>query len=121
MAVLDLHLLGSPVLRQQGALVASVDADFFTVLGATPLSGRGFTLSDRASERQVGIVNASFVARVMRGRNPVGRRIRLAAIHDERPSGAWVEIVGMVPYAAIRQALDAGPPASQLSMLASSW
>jgi putative ABC transport system permease protein len=64
--------------------MASVDVDFFTVVGAPLLSGRGFAPSDIASERQVGIVNDSFVARVMHGRNPVGRRIRRAAVNDER-------------------------------------
>jgi putative ABC transport system permease protein len=76
--------------------VASIDADFFHALGARLVSGRGFTPSDFESERHVGIVNASFVARVMRGRNAVGRRIRLAAVDGDRPPGAWVEIVGVV-------------------------
>lgn len=77
--------------------VASIDADFFSALGAPLLSGRAFTPSDVASERQVAIVNASFVARAMRGRNPVGRRIRQAAVNTEGRPGAWVEIVGLVP------------------------
>lgn len=77
--------------------VGSVDADFFAALRAPLLSGRAFTPSEMASERQIVMVNASFVARVMRGRNPVGRRIRRAAFSNEGRPGDWVEIVGMVP------------------------
>lgn len=76
---------------------ASVDADFFRALGAPVLSGRGFTPSDLASGREVAIVNASFVERILHGRNPVGRRIRRAALGSERAPGPWIEIVGAVP------------------------
>jgi predicted permease len=76
---------------------AAVDLDFFDALDAPLLSGRGFAPGDLASEGHAGIVNASFVARVMRGRNPVGRRIRRAAVKDEQPAGEWIEIVGVAP------------------------
>jgi putative ABC transport system permease protein len=76
--------------------VASVDADFFDALHAPVLAGRGFTPGDQASGRQLAIVNTSFVERVLRGRNPVGRRLRLIAREGERPAGPWVEIVGVV-------------------------
>jgi hypothetical protein len=75
--------------------VASVDADFFSALNAPILSGRSFAPVDLASGRQVAIVNASFVERVLRGRNPVGRRIRLAG-RDTEPPGPWIEIIGQV-------------------------
>ena len=76
--------------------MASIDASFFDALAAPVLSGRGFTPTDVASSRDVAIVNASFVERVMRGRNPVGRRIRLAPRRDEASPGPWIEIVGVV-------------------------
>ena len=76
--------------------VASVDAEFFGALGAPVLSGRGFAPSDLAPGREVAIVNASFAQHVMRGRNPVGRRLRLVAREGEQPPGSWIEIVGVV-------------------------
>jgi predicted permease len=76
--------------------VASIDADFFGAVGAPALSGRTFTLADIASGREVAIVNASFVERVSRGRNPVGRRIRLVSRDSEQPPGPWVDVVGVV-------------------------
>jgi len=76
--------------------IASVDADFFGALDAPVLSGRGFTPSDLASGREVAIVNASFVERVLRGRNPVGRRIRRAALDSEQAPGPWIDVVGVV-------------------------
>jgi putative ABC transport system permease protein len=77
--------------------IASVDSGFFAALDAPVLSGRGFTPADLASDREVAIVNASFVEGVLRGRNPVGRRIRLGARGSERAPGPWIEIVGVVP------------------------
>jgi len=76
--------------------IASVDADFFDALGARVLSGRGLTPADLAGGREVAVVNASFVERVLRGRDPVGRRIRRAALDSERAPGPWIEIVGVV-------------------------
>ena len=77
--------------------LAFVDTDFFSVVGAQVMSGRGFTPTDVASGREVAIVNTSFVERVMGGRNPVGRRIRRLAQGDGETAGRpWVEIVGVV-------------------------
>jgi putative ABC transport system permease protein len=76
--------------------IASVDAEFFSTLGAPVMSGRAFTPADFASGREVAIVNASFVERVLRGGNPVGRRIRpVPRDGDQRPE-PWIEIVGVV-------------------------
>lgn len=76
--------------------VASVDADFFDAVNTPLLSGRAFTQADVATGREVAIVNASFVERILRGGNPVGRRIRRAAPDSERPPGPWIDIVGVV-------------------------
>jgi len=76
--------------------VASVDADFFSALGAPVLAGRAFAPSEVASGREVTIVNASFVARVLHGRNPIGRRVRLVGRDAEHPLGPWIDIIGLV-------------------------
>jgi hypothetical protein len=77
--------------------VASVDAEFFGAVGAAVLSGRGFTPNDLASGRaDVAVVNTSFVERVLRGRNPVGQRLRLVTRDGEQRPSPWIEIVGVV-------------------------
>jgi predicted permease len=77
--------------------VASVDLDFFRVLGATVQAGRAFTAADgRPDGARTAIVNASFVADVMKGRNPLGQRIRRLG-RDGQPAGPWLDIVGVVP------------------------
>ena len=92
---------------------ASVAPEYFDVMNAPILSGRGFRSSDHAVERgepgspdaQGGpiIVNQSFVRLVLGGRNPIGRRIRYVELEewvhppgpDAKP-GPWYEIVGTV-------------------------
>jgi putative ABC transport system permease protein len=76
---------------------AHVGLDYFDVLGA-PVTGRPFVTGDR----QVAIVNESFVRVVLGGRNPLGRRIRYTyfeeqpSAEDGAPPGPWFEIVGVV-------------------------
>jgi predicted permease len=77
------------------ARVASVDLNFFRALEAPVSSGREFTLADFESDSDVAIVNESFVAQVLQGRNPVGRRIRRAALPNVRPPGPWMEVIGV--------------------------
>jgi predicted permease len=82
---------------------ASVDADYFEVLGAPVVAGRPFHAGDLGAGRGVVIVNRSFVDRVLGGRNPVGRRVRYVEPGDEDRGtadagpGPWHEVVGVVP------------------------
>ncbi len=77
------------------ARLAFVDVDFFSALEAPILSGRSFELADFESDSEVAIVNESFVNQLLQGRNPVGRRIRRAALPNVRSPGPWMEIVGV--------------------------
>ncbi|MGH7554189.1 MAG: FtsX-like permease family protein, partial [Longimicrobiales bacterium] len=82
---------------------ASVDVGYHAALGAPILAGRGFHSGDLASDSRVVIVNRSFVDDVLRGANPIGRRLRYLSSPDptvtrsegEQP-GPWHEIVGVV-------------------------
>jgi putative ABC transport system permease protein len=74
---------------------AAVDAEFFAAVGVPLMSGRTFALTDVAPDRHVAIVNASFVERVMRGGNPLGRRIRRVTREGESQQ-PWIDIVGVV-------------------------
>ena len=70
---------GEQVLRSnEAAKVAHVDPSYFDVLGAPILAGRGFQAADLAPGARVAIVDQGFVDRVLLGRNPVGRRVRIA-------------------------------------------
>jgi hypothetical protein len=79
---------------------AAVDPDYFIVLDAPVLSGRGFSESDVGSEARPVIVNTVFVDRVLGGKNPLGRRIRYLRGESPRapkePPGPWYDIVGVV-------------------------
>ena len=77
------------------AAIASVDADFFGALRAPLLSGRSFTATDLTGGQEVAIVNLPFVAHVMHGGNPLGRRIRRVPSSREQSPGPWIEIVGV--------------------------
>jgi len=81
----------------QRAAVASIDAGFFDAMHAPLVGGRGFTMSDFGSSREVAIVNLSFVQHVTHGSHPVGRRIRRSATSRDTTPGPWIEIVGVAP------------------------
>ncbi len=76
--------------------IVTVDPRFFDVVGAPVLSGRALTATDAEQKTRAVLVNEFFVSRVLHGRNPIGRRIRLASSSD-RNDYPWYEIVGVVP------------------------
>jgi hypothetical protein len=85
---------------ERGHRVSStrIAEDYFEVLQAPPLSGRGFTAADVATGAQIVLVNQPFVDAVLGGRNPIGRRIRYIADEDDRrprDDSEWYEIVGV--------------------------
>jgi predicted permease len=73
-----------------------VDPNFFQVFGADVLAGRAFGPTDR----NVVVVNRTFVDRVLGGQHPLGVRVRIAATVDDddgaQPASPWYEIVGVV-------------------------
>jgi putative ABC transport system permease protein len=81
--------------------VATVDPNYFEVLDAPILAGRGFDAGDVAPDARAVIVDRGFVDQVLAGRNAIGRRVRFAAATgpDGRPleePHPWYEIVGVV-------------------------
>jgi hypothetical protein len=81
-----------PSNRGHSVTSAWVDQDYFDVLGAPILAGRGFHSGDLENDARVVVVNQSFVDRVLGGRNALGRRIRFDG-DGPRP---WYEIIGVV-------------------------
>jgi predicted permease len=81
--------------------VGYVDPSYFDVLEAPILAGRGFQAADLAPATKVAIVDQGFVDHVLRGQNPIGRRVRIGG-GGTPPDGPgadslpWREIVGVV-------------------------
>jgi hypothetical protein len=80
---------------------ALIDPSYFDVLEAPVVAGRAFNAGDATADARVVIVDQAFVDQVLRGRNPVGQRMRFTDIHrradDPAPAPEpWYEIVGLV-------------------------
>jgi predicted permease len=81
--------------------IAFVDPSYFDVLKAPIRAGRGFQAADLAPGVKVAIVDQGFVDQALQGRNPIGRRVRIAdgGILPDGPGAdslPWYEIVGVV-------------------------
>ena len=75
----------------------AIGPGFLEALEAVPTLGRLFTEADSApGALPVALVNRSFVAHHLRGRNPLGAHI-LATVSREDGAPVWREIVGVVP------------------------
>jgi len=76
----------------------AVDVDFFEVFQAPVLAGRGFAPHDTAVGANTVVVNHLFVAKILAGRNAVGRRIRYRVEDSQaiKEPGPWFEIIGVV-------------------------
>jgi predicted permease len=80
--------------------IAYIDDAYFEVLGAPVLAGRRFHAGDGVDSARVVMVDQGFVETVLRGRNPIGRRVRFADIQRQdgsptRQPQPWYEIVGV--------------------------
>ena len=79
---------------------AAVAVDYFDVMGAEVVAGRGFRPSDVGDGPGVVVVNESFVERILGGRNAIGQRVRYLASEEfrapDQEPGPWHEIVGVV-------------------------
>jgi hypothetical protein len=76
--------------------VLRVDTSYFGLFDVPVIAGRNFAAADAAldpKERPV-VVNRSFVAEVLGGRDPVGRRVRNRS-HDDKVN-PWHVVVGVV-------------------------
>lgn len=88
-----IHLADSTQLPpgKRVAGVAYVDLNYFSVLDAPILSGRGFHSGDLTEGARSVIVDTRFVDEVLGGRNPLGRRMRIG-----RSDSSWWQVVGVV-------------------------
>jgi predicted permease len=97
-----------PTVAPQPAPGHAVGLGFLEEVGGTPVLGRVFTANDFITgAAPVAVVNQPFVAKFLGGRNPIGRRLRIAERRDDGDAAQWREIIGVVPDLG----LSAGDPA----------
>jgi len=89
-----------PVVR-----TAAIGARFFETFGRRIVSGREFNAADDGAAPGVAIVNESFAQTLVRGADPIGRRIRLG----RDPAAPWLRIVGVAPDLYMAGAEDRDP------------
>jgi putative ABC transport system permease protein len=85
-----------------------VGVRWFDTLGISLLRGRAFDDHDDSTSTQVCIVNEEFVRQYLRGRGPIGARVRVQAMDMRGPTPVEREIVGV-----IRQVKVEGPAEKQ--------
>jgi putative ABC transport system permease protein len=78
----------------ESAQFLSAGPDYFTLVGAAPISGRDFDDRDGAAALPVAVVNESFAATYWPGEQPLGKRIRAI---EQRKAAEWRTVVGVVP------------------------
>jgi putative ABC transport system permease protein len=86
------------------ATLAETDTEYFDVLGAPILAGRGFSAADAEPGALVAIVDQGFVENVLNGRNPIGQQVRFVRPGNPEGPTAWYSVVGLVGN------LDVGVP-----------
>ncbi len=85
-----------------------VSSEYFDLMGATLLEGRGFTASDLQDEDPVVVVNQSFSERFWPGSSALGRRFRTGTA-DTIP---WLTVVGVVSDLQMEGFQPRGSPSS---------
>lgn len=85
----------APPLMRYGT-VFDIEPNYFDLVGAPILSGRGFNAADAQPGAGVAIVDQGFVDNVLQGRNPIGQQLRLVRPRDPAGPSEWYSIVGLV-------------------------
>jgi predicted permease len=86
------------------AMVSYVGPNFFSTLQIPILAGRGFTVSDTATNGPVAVVNEALARKFFPNTNPIGKRFRRSYVGPE--ATRWIEIVGVCAntrYSDLRQ------------------
>ncbi|HEY6334149.1 MAG TPA: ABC transporter permease [Blastocatellia bacterium] len=80
-------------------------ADYFRAMGIPLVAGRYFDEHDTKDGQRVAIVDEAFAEQLLRGQDPLGRRLKLGTQASDSP---WLTIVGVVKSVK-HYGLDAGP------------
>jgi putative ABC transport system permease protein len=79
-----------PVNEERSALDVVVTPEYFHTVGIPLLRGRTFSELDNRNGSRVAIINDEFVRRYLKGKDPLGVRIKKSTSSD------WNEVVGVV-------------------------
>lgn len=93
------QLVSAPADPWARVVTASIHPSYFDVLQAPVRMGRAFSHADASPDTRVVIVDQAFVDLVMKGRNPVGHRVRIGTMAQVDSNPAEVpsyEIIGVV-------------------------
>ncbi len=115
-----------PVTNQPTTSFAIVTPEFFDVLGARVLRGRGLTWKDDAEAPTAAVVNESYVRKYSADRDPVGRHLwfgereltivgvvpdlQIQDVDDRAGDGVYASILQVAPYAVRVVLRTAGDP-----------
>jgi putative ABC transport system permease protein len=78
---------------------ATIDPSYFDVLQQPPRAGRAFSTADLGPDSRVVVVDDAFVDSVLKGRNPIGQRLRIGTRAQFDSAAADIplyEVVGLV-------------------------
>src|SRR5215475_8245787 len=88
------QLEGKPEITSTGEF-CSVTPGYFSAMGIPLIRGRDFTEHDKEGAPPVAIIDEQLARNVFGAENPLGKRIKFAAITDKTP---WIEIVGLAGH-----------------------
>ena len=74
------------------ALAHEISPDYFRTMDIPFVRGRDFTRQDKENSEYVAIVTESFARQFLKGRDPIGARVRWARLEKQD----WLTIVGVV-------------------------
>ncbi|HEY1341857.1 MAG TPA: ABC transporter permease [Bryobacteraceae bacterium] len=77
--------------KRPGVSALVVSPGYFQTIGVAVVRGRSFVASDGVSGKEAVIVNQRFVAKYLKGEDPIGKRVRILWDGD-RP---WLTVVGV--------------------------
>ncbi len=95
----DVVIPGRPHAERWEARQESVSEDYFQTLGVPLLRGRVFSEDDVSAARHVMVINQAFARQYFPNEDPLGRKVKLAALdqaYRDAPRDAYFEIVGVV-------------------------
>jgi predicted permease len=93
--------------RERLSAVNLVSPGFFDTFGTPILIGRDFSNRDAASAPAVVIVNQTFVRKLLRGVNPIGRTLSIGIVG---PNAGSAEVIGVATDAVYASLRDPVPP-----------
>jgi putative ABC transport system permease protein len=103
----------TPPLRQEFSTeLRYVSPAYFATMEIPLRAGREFTRQDRASSRQVAVVNETFARKVWPGERALGQSLRLPELDTDQPM--W-EVVGVVADVRDNGLMKEAPPALYIS------